>query len=601
VTPTLSRDGKYFAAVGDRSTKVWRVNAPEPQFAWEVPRAQFFSFAPDNEHALYSDSADGMRLVRISDGAVLRTIGRGAAHSRFAFSADANRIAVCGAGGVQVIDRDTGKVDFELPTVKPVEARLAWHPSGEYLAVWGDDMGIGLWNVKTAVKVLTFLHPGKPAQLSFNSDGSVFVSQSLWDHRLCVWEVGTGQRLLEVPEFDSHACDAVPDRRIVILTIRGADSVLTEITPGTCRPLAQSLYAPLGYWHKASVSPEGRIVAFSSTQGLEVWDLQTARRVLVWKIGSCMAEFDRTGRLFIGCNSGVYRLPRHVETIASPVGSAGAAAKSANRKTIIHFGAVERLTGAMVPTSLAVNASGETLVFQDEHGWALKHSDKEEKVDRLQTSQDARKSAVSDDNRFAAVANWQNGGATVWDAQSGNRLTDLAVGYCGVPQFSPDGRLLAITPDGVTIWSTSDWRRINQLHAQGTTPSGLGLAFSPDSRVLVVGHVNGALSLVDPLTGNEWARISRSDLSTTPVMAFSPDQRWLVTSSRDEGSPPQVWDLVTMRRELSNRGLDLPADVLRPAANSQAFEEQLEVVLDEAGLIESSLLPGTQESSTPAQ
>lgn len=603
VTPVLSRDGKFVASVGKRSTKVWRVDAPEPQLAWEVPGAQFLTFAPDNEHALYSDPAAGMRLVRINDGTVLRTIGKGAAHSKFAYHAGTDRIAVCGADSVQVIDGDTGKVEFEIQVELIDERRLAWHPSGEYLAVWGDDIGIGLWNVKTGVKVLTFLHRGMQAQLSFNSDGSVLASQSLWDKRLCVWDVGTGQRLLDVPEFISSVCDATSDRRIMFLTINSTGAALMELTAGTCRALAQSLYTPLGYWATAAVGPEGRIVAFSSDQGLELWDLQTTRRLLVRKIGPCVADFDRAGQLIIGCNAGVYRLPRHVETIASPAGNPGTAARSPIQKSVIHFGAAEMLTGpiAPLPQTLAVNARGEILVYHDEHGWALKHIDKDAKIIRLQTEHDPRNCDVSDDNRFVTVANWESGGATVWDAQSGKRLADLAVGRYGVPQFSPDSRLLAITPDGVTIWSTGDWRRISQLHAPGTTPTGLGLAFSPDSRVLAVGHVNGALGLVDPLTGKEWARISRSDLSSTKVMAFSPDQRWFVTSSIDERFPAQVWDLVTMRRELANRGLDLPADVLRPTASPENFEEQIEIVLDGVGLIESSSLTGTQESSKPAQ
>jgi WD40 repeat protein len=314
-----------------------------------------------------------------------------------------------------------------------------------------------------------------------------------------------------------------------------------------------------------------------------------------------VADFDRAGQLIIGCNAGVYRLPRHVETITSPAGNPGTAARSLIRKSVIHFGAAETLTGPIAPHTLAVNARGETLVYHDEHGWALKHIDKDAKIIRLPTEQDPRNSDVSDDNRFVTVAKWESGGATVWDAQSGKRLADLAVGQHGVPLFSPDSRLLAVTPDGVTIWSTGDWRRINQLHAPGTTPTGLGITFSPDSRVLAVGHVNGALGLVDPLTGKEWARISRSDLSSTKVMAFSPDQRWLVTSSIDERFPAQVWDLVTMRRELANRGLDLPADVLRPAASPENFEDQIEVVLDDVGLLGSSSPPETKESSKPTQ
>ena len=149
--------------------------------------------------------------------------------------------------------------------------------------------------MKTGVKVLTFLHPGRSAQLCFNSDGSVLESESLWDKRLCVWDVGTGERLLDVPEFLSNVCDVAPERRLVFLTINSDGAELLELTVGACRALAQSLYPPLGYWRTASISPEGRIVAFSSTHGLELWDLQTSRRLFVRKIGSCVANFDRAG------------------------------------------------------------------------------------------------------------------------------------------------------------------------------------------------------------------------------------------------------------------------------------------------------------------
>ena len=139
------------------------------------------------------------------------------------------------------------------------------------------------------------------------------------------------------------------------------------------------------------------------------------------------------------------------------------------------------------------------------------------------------------------------------------------------------------------------------LHARGTTPTGLGMAFSPDSRVLAVGHVNGVLELVDPLSGNEWARLSRWDLGIATIIAFSSDQRSLFTSSADERSLAQVWDLAAMRRELADRGLDLPADVLRTNPSPQSFEEQVEVVLDDAGLIDRTPLPEVSESSTPGQ
>src|SRR5207247_2444891 len=132
-----------------------------------------------------------------SDGSVVRTIGKGAARSSFAYHIGANRIAVCGIDSVQVINADTGEVEVEFPLGNIAVPLLAWHPSGEYLAVWDSDSGISLWNVRTRAKVLTFPHLGNSTKLLFNGNGSMLVSQSLWNQRMCVWDVGTGQRLLE--------------------------------------------------------------------------------------------------------------------------------------------------------------------------------------------------------------------------------------------------------------------------------------------------------------------------------------------------------------------------------------------------------------------
>lgn len=81
------------------------------------------------------------------------------------------------------------------------------------------------------------------------------------------------------------------------------------------------------------------------------------------------------------------------------------------------------------------------------------------------------------------------------------------------------------------------------------------------------------------------------------ILAFSHDQRWMVTSSNDEQYPAQVWDLKAMRRELAKRNLDLPPDVLQANEISPSLEGQLEIVVDEAGLTDDST---PSASTTPS-
>lgn len=592
--PQLSSDGSLLAAVSDQGTTVWRVNAEKPGVLWERPVAQFFTFAPDGTHAAFSDPTSGMQWVHLQDGGT-RTLGVGQARSEFAFHAQSGRVAVSGAKGIQVIALDTGEVQCELLDGPTQVMSLAWHPDGDFLAIWHIHEAIALWNLKTRAPVLTFSHRGLPASLNFNQDGSLLASQTLWDERLLLWDVGTGQLCFEVPGFLGQSCSTGNQGQLMFLSRQGNDARFSEVTTGTCRSLPRTLDIPLGYWSDVSISPDSRMVAFSSQQGCELWDLHTARRLLAWPIGECLVNFDAAGRLVIGSYQGVFRFATKIETKPSTDNNSDADGRASTAPSMtLSIGAREQLAGPIVPTSMAVNRSGDTLVYQDAEGWAVLDLKSGRKAMRLQTEVDARKATASDDGRFAAVANWNQGGATIWEVASGKPVAKMPIDRHGVIRFSPDGRVFTATPDGVTLWRTSDWERIHQLHAHGTTPTGLGVAFSPDSRVLAVGQINGVLDLIDPLTARPWVHVSRCDSHIASVMAFSADQHWLVTSSSDERSLALVWDLTAMRRQLSQRDLDLPLDVLR--AGESMPPSRLNVYLDESAVSRPFFPPAVSNS-----
>ncbi|HVX61261.1 MAG TPA: WD40 repeat domain-containing protein, partial [Pirellulales bacterium] len=367
--PILSRDGRLLAAIDHECMVVWRIDGKVPTEIWRAGPVDYLAFAPDGLHVACSNKQDGMRWLRVDDGSLVRSLGRGPARSPFAFHAATGRLAVCGSS-VQVISTADGQVEAELPLGNVREARIAWHPSGESLAIWGATERIQVWDIRSRTPRLSLAHRGVPAQLRFNEDGSILASHTLWDRRLLVWDYATGQRLLDVPDVISGACDAAPQRRIWFLTNLHGKQVLAELTPGECRTLAQSVDAPLGYWHKASISPNNRVVAFSGFAGLELWDLQTMRRLLARPMGHCMAFFDRQGALLVGCNAGVFRLPCHRVAQSVPEPNHSEAAETAGAPIVITYGPPERLTGPIASWTLSVNASGELLVFQDDKGWA---------------------------------------------------------------------------------------------------------------------------------------------------------------------------------------------------------------------------------------
>ena len=255
-------------------------------------------------------------------------------------------------------------------------------------------------------------------------------------------------------------------------------------------------------------------------------------------------------------------------------------------KTVVHFDSAERLTDSIVPWTLSINASGKTMAYlsDNERDWIVADSDPDGKQLVVIPDDDPRMACVSDDNRYVAIAGWERGGAGVWD-QTGQKLAQLKAGIHAVPLFSPDGKFLATSPNGVELWRTGDWKLLHRLGTAGTTPTGLGMAFSPDSHILAVANVSGPINLVDPATGREWGSLASREPRTSALLQFSHDQRWLIASPNDERTSAQVWNIEVLRKALAERGLDWPADVLPAGPGEPDFEAQLEVRIEEQGIL----------------
>jgi eukaryotic-like serine/threonine-protein kinase len=581
---TLARSGDFLAARGAGRTQVWRIEEGRATPLWQADNLTQLEFLPDGAHVAVSGAA-GMLLLDTASGNAVRKLGQARAESRFQFHEGSRRVLVSIGDRVQIISWETGEIVGELGPIEGATV-MAWHPSGEFVAVW-EASGVAIWNLESKSRVQVLPHRGFSQYLQFSHDGSRLVSYSLWDHRFIVWDIGSTQRLLEIKGFKNFAADVDRNGRFQYFQVDGPMAELWELDGGLeCRSLAGGLFRSRGICQRATFSPDGRMIALSRERGFELWSADTGLRLAEWQGGPASVGFDSDGHLLVACEAGFFRWPRQEPDVPS-------AGESPIRT--VRFGPPVALGGPTVPSTVATDAAVDLVVSTHEDGWRIRRLSKPGAFVSIYPD-NGRITDVSPDGNLVGVANWDSPGATVWNG-AGTHLVDLPVGHTGTLKFSPDSRLLATSPDGVRIWRVSDWKLICELGAVGSTPSGMGMAFSPDSRVIAVGQPNGVMRLANPLTGEDWARITLPDQSSATVIAFSPDQRWMFTMAIDDQSSGHIWNLHAIREQLAARQLAWPSDVLRTAQQSPPESERVRVELDSGSL--QALVDAENEAEIP--
>ena len=195
----------------------------------------------------------------------------------------------------------------------------------------------------------------------------------------------------------------------------------------------------------------------------------------------------------------------------------------------------------------------------------------------------------------------------VWNLVEAKRVATIKSGRSRCLRFSPDGRLVASAELGLVIRDTSTWKIADGWQPKSYSipdnppPLPESVVFSPDSKIVVFDsrtqpdRVEGAvIKIAEVQTGRElgvctgdlgrihalaiggegqllasggedrtirlWAVPSGRELAfweahedAVSALAFSPDGRTLVSAS---GNVLAVWDLPTIRQELSALGLE---------------------------------------------
>ena len=162
------------------------------------------------------------------------------------------------------------------------------------------------------------------------------------------------------------------------------------------------------------------------------------------------------------------------------------------------------------------------------------------------TGHDADISGVAfsaDGTMLATTGN--DGTAKVWDPESGRRLGSVQgpEGEVTGPSFSPDGSLAAAVwhlKGTVRVWDVATSRIVHEVDAM---PGALRTAFSPDGKRLAIAGLDTDVGVVvDVQSGKEMFSLEGHEDQLQDV-DWSPDGRWIATSSYD--ATVGIWDART--------------------------------------------------------
>ncbi len=565
----FSDDGQFLGVWpgGHNWLKVWNLSGPKSPPLLDGLAFRDFSFSPDSRRVAVAHGDGSIDVSELPSGRGLRRLPPGPPLAGIAFGPDSQQLAVSRSGGIQILDLGTGKIVADLPQAG--FSRIAWHPEGKMLAaIMEPENQVYLWDVparKQTAVLKGHNHSGISCTFANARD---LLATTCWDGKLRLWDCRTGKLLFSTPWGWSPWLRFSPDDHLLAAQVDGSKLRIWEVAAGReYRTLNRDPVLGKSSLVSAAVHGDGRLLAVGMQDGFGLFDLESGRALDFIKLPGQTHVLFEPGGLLTPISGVLKRWPVQPDP-AAPAS--------------LRVGPPQKLS---LPES-ASSVSGDSRVMAIPQLWGalVLHRDRPDQLIRLEPHEDVRSVAVSPDRHWVATgSHGASVQAKVWDAQTGKLEKELPAGAGQQVAFSPDGRWLATSGDGVRAWEVGSWR----LGADKEAVMRACLAFSPDSRLLAYETGHGAVCLVDPQTGRDYARLedpSRPDQDRATRICFSPDGTRLVAVSGDSQSV-HVWDLRAVREQLAEMGLDWDLPAYPPAKNQNEEKPiQVQVLPDEAAV-----------------
>lgn len=567
----FSPDGSLLARETSSGTEIWdltngalKVSVPVVQHGIEG-----LDFSPNEQELAIAVNDGGIEILDIEQEALHELAPAGGRLLGVKYHPYHPLIATTSLQehGVRIRDTRGGDVVQFLDHPDRVWA-LAWSPDGRILATGCYDRLIRLWEVGTWKPFLVFAgHANVPVLLEFCARGDLLFSYS-WDGTTKIWDLRSADLLMTVQGKLMRTAGSIP-RLALQNDERQAFHIYDLVHDHELRTLSTGdpLGPALEYSVYVNFHPDGRLFTSGSLNASALWDWQTGERIAeLPKARLRVSVFHPpSGDLITVGSNGVKRWPLRIHPPVVHVGPPQELWPPASNMMHANIGASDGL--------LAFVLGGEGAVILDPDDSSSRW--------RVATNGNASYVAVSRDGRWIATSGNRSGDSvSVWDSVAHERVCELPVARSSAQAaFSPDGRWMVTTSAKHIKWRVGTWEACGAILRSGQAlASHMPVAFSPDSRLVAVADRPHVIALIDVSKWETVAWLEHLDKRTIIYLTFSPDGAQLLASpeGRDD---ILVWDLRTIRQELSELNLDwdLPPYAPAPAStNSKPLRVEID-------------------------
>ena len=431
--------------------------------------------------------------------------------------------------------------DLTVPSSSPLVGSMAFTPDSRYLIVGSSDQSVPVYDLSSGALVHQLPLSGgpygcSPATIGMSATGTLALGANPCDGggTITMWSTQTWTEeytLTDLGNIGDSSLAFTPDgQRLAVGEYNGRGSVWslatrTEIVPivGITTPITE-----------VSLSPDGKDLATASNDGIPRLWRATGPELLDINTQSPFVESVGLGPRSLTVTA-LRGNDIVVETRGLPDG------RVTGSFVIEHSpldGALVSPDGRLV-VGLDPVGNGEATIFDVATQHLVRHTS---------ALVGAVTAGWSPDDRRVVLGSAQPGAApVVIDVATGNQTSLTGtIPNCysqdaPAAAFSGGNRLVAWSTfcGQVIVWDTATGREVATFDDKAEVSS---LAFDPRSSRLAVASWNGALTVWDVHTRRSVQNLV-ADVQSVERVIYSPDGRWIVTTSQD--GTARVWDART--------------------------------------------------------